>query len=283
MSMIRVSRRRPCPICDRPDWCLVAADGSAAICQRIESDHRVGDAGHLHRLRDDWTPPPRRVVRRSSPRQTIDWAARHERYRRHLTDAGRDHVAQTLGITSTTVDEMAIGWCPSRSVYTWPLCDGHGRIVGIRTRADHGPKRADTGSDGSGLIYGPDLSARYLLVAEGPTDTTALADCGYPSVVGLPSCRSGTRYIIDLIRRLRPSAVVLVPDRDDAGLSGFASVAGSIIDSGAIPLIRIDAVVPPHDAPDARAWAKKNRQDLTKTMAESIARIKQRSNGGTTE
>lgn len=279
--MTRVSRRRPCPICERPDWCLVAADGPAAICQRIESDHRVGDAGWLHRIRDDWTPPPRRVVRRSSPQPTIDWAARHERYRRSLTAGGRDHVACALGIASTTVDRMAIGWCPSRSVYTWPLCDGHGRIVGIRTRASHGAKRADNGSDGSGLIYGPHLSSRYLLIAEGPTDTTALADCGYLSVVGLPSCRSGTCYIIDLIRRLRPAAIVLVPDRDDAGLSGFASVAGSIIDSGAIPLIRIDAVVPPTDATDARAWAKKNRKDLTKTIAESITRITSRSTEAT--
>ena len=26
----RVRRDQPCPICERPDWCLVAADGSAA-------------------------------------------------------------------------------------------------------------------------------------------------------------------------------------------------------------------------------------------------------------
>jgi len=35
-KMIRVSRRQPCPICGKPDWCLMAEDGSAAICARIE-------------------------------------------------------------------------------------------------------------------------------------------------------------------------------------------------------------------------------------------------------
>jgi len=277
---IRVTRQRLCKICDKGDWCTFSADGGVACCMRVESDRRTKNGGWLHRLRDDWTPPPI-ASRPRRPRPSIDWAARHQRYRRHLTDAGRDHIARTLGVSTATIDAMAIGWCPSRSVYTWPMRDGHGRIVGIRTRANSGSKRADTGSDGCGLIYGPDLSAGYLLVAEGPTDTTALADCGYMSVVGLPSCRSGTGYVIDLIRRLRPSAVLMIPDRDDAGLSGFADVAGAIIGSGAIPLIRIDAVVPPADAPDARAWATKNRQDLTKTVAESIASITSRSTEAT--
>src|SRR5947208_2902513 len=58
----RVSRDRPCPVCERPDWCLIAADGSAAICARAESPKRCGEAGWLHQLRDDWRPA-RHVVR----------------------------------------------------------------------------------------------------------------------------------------------------------------------------------------------------------------------------
>ncbi len=27
-----VGRENPCPVCGKPDWCLAAADGSAAIC-----------------------------------------------------------------------------------------------------------------------------------------------------------------------------------------------------------------------------------------------------------
>jgi hypothetical protein len=54
----RVSRRRPCPVCERPDWCLYAGDESApsaVICARVESNKRVGDqgAGWLHVLRND--------------------------------------------------------------------------------------------------------------------------------------------------------------------------------------------------------------------------------------
>jgi len=41
----RVSKRRPCPVCEKPDWCLyVGPDGvpTAAICSRIESPKRAG-------------------------------------------------------------------------------------------------------------------------------------------------------------------------------------------------------------------------------------------------
>jgi len=69
-SWQRVSRRRPCPVCDKPDWCLFAGpddDPVAVICARIESAKRCGDAGCLHVLRDDgpaW-PPWRRTLRRA--------------------------------------------------------------------------------------------------------------------------------------------------------------------------------------------------------------------------
>ena len=54
-KMQRVSRKYPCPVCDKPDWCLVAKDGSAAICARISegSVKQYGDAGWLHFLHED--------------------------------------------------------------------------------------------------------------------------------------------------------------------------------------------------------------------------------------
>ena len=49
-TWVRVSRRNRCPVCDKPDWCLLSQDGKAAICARIESDTKAGEAGWLHRL-----------------------------------------------------------------------------------------------------------------------------------------------------------------------------------------------------------------------------------------
>lgn len=49
---VRVNRRNRCPICDKPDWCLISQDGEAAICARIDSDKPAGNkgAGWLHKL-----------------------------------------------------------------------------------------------------------------------------------------------------------------------------------------------------------------------------------------
>lgn len=68
----RVSRRRPCPVCGKPDWCAYSGPDdspTAAICQRVESPKRAGEAGWLHVLRDDGSPrhPSRRTVRMAEP------------------------------------------------------------------------------------------------------------------------------------------------------------------------------------------------------------------------
>lgn len=49
---IRVTKRYPCPICQKPDWCMVSEDGKSAICARIESEKRAGNkgAGWIHDL-----------------------------------------------------------------------------------------------------------------------------------------------------------------------------------------------------------------------------------------
>jgi hypothetical protein len=36
-KLVRVSRRARCPICGKPDWCSVAADGTIALCMRVAS------------------------------------------------------------------------------------------------------------------------------------------------------------------------------------------------------------------------------------------------------
>ena len=281
MSMIRVSRRRPCPICGRPDWCLVAEDGSAAICQRIESDHRVGDAGHLHRLQNNFHLPPRRYEKpKPRPKRQIDWNAEAKKYQRQLNDAGCQYLANRLGISAATLRVMGVGWCPSRSCWTWPMRNADGRIVGIRTREVSGEKKTDAGSDGSGLFFVREkLSANDLLICEGPTDTAALVDAGFESVVGKPSCTLGDKYVVEIIRRLQPSVVLLIPDADQPGLEGFSNLANEILNTGAMPLERIDAVTPPPNVNDVREWAQKNRNHLAGRIAGKLEQIKQRTGG----
>ncbi|HEY7329310.1 MAG TPA: DUF3854 domain-containing protein [Gemmataceae bacterium] len=54
----RVSRKNPCPICHKPDWCAVSVDGQLVRCQRVEQgaiktgSDKNGEAFYLHRLGD---------------------------------------------------------------------------------------------------------------------------------------------------------------------------------------------------------------------------------------
>ena len=85
---IRVTRQRLCVICGKPDWCMVAADGSAAICQRIESGKRAGQAGWLHRLTEDRPAirlPPKR---RSKPKLQRNWQSLAAKFHAAMTDDG---------------------------------------------------------------------------------------------------------------------------------------------------------------------------------------------------
>ena len=57
---LRVSKRNPCPVCGKHDWCLISQDGKAAICARIESDKPAGNkgAGWIHTLDNSNPLPP---------------------------------------------------------------------------------------------------------------------------------------------------------------------------------------------------------------------------------
>ena len=63
-DFFRVSKRRRCPICGKPDWCMIARDSAddpwGVICARVVSGVTWGEAGDLHVL----TERPRRGRRR---------------------------------------------------------------------------------------------------------------------------------------------------------------------------------------------------------------------------
>jgi hypothetical protein len=59
----RATRANPCPICDKPDWCSISADGTLAACRRVADaawktkTDKAGGTIHFHRL-DSAGPAP---------------------------------------------------------------------------------------------------------------------------------------------------------------------------------------------------------------------------------
>jgi phage/plasmid primase-like uncharacterized protein len=234
---------------------LIARDGTAAICQRIQSDRRVGDAGWLHRLRDDCWSPKRhraRTIRLSTttkPASNISTLAAE--YQAALNPDGVQRLARHLGLTANSLYRLGVGWAPKHRAWAFPMVDAAGNVFGIRLRGQDGSKFAVKG--GREGLFIPDAgrvaSASPLLVAEGPTDTAALLDLGFGNVVGRPSCTGGIKLLVELMGARRPQEVVVVADGDEPGLRGAANLASVLVLHAPVRVIQ-----PPAGVKDVRAW-----------------------------
>lgn len=247
----RVSRARKCPICGRPDWCLLSRDASAAICARIESAKRCGDAGYLHRLRDDGFRPERRRVSLPLPAEPArDFAALADQYRAAVNRDDLRRLASGLGVSAEALRDLGIGW--DGAAWTFPMRDSAGRIVGIRRRFDDGRKLSVRGGREGCFVprsYPASDPAAPVLLPEGPTDTAAALSLGF-AAIGRPACRGGVR----ILARLLPGRhVAVVADADEPGRAGAAELARVL----AICCRSVCIIEPPAGIKDLREWLRR--------------------------
>jgi 5S rRNA maturation endonuclease (ribonuclease M5) len=256
----RVSPKRPCPICQKPDWCLVATDDSAGICARVESPRRCGDAGWLHRFNDDAPRPRWRgvqmvVVSRSGP--PLDLGLLSASFRKALDGDQLQKLARSLGLTVNSLTALGIGWSAHHRAWSFPMTDAAGNVLGIRLRRPNGFKFSVAGGrDGLFLPASPMISNSpmitngRLLVCEGATDTAALLDLGFCGVVGRPNCAGGVRLLVDLVQKWQPKEVVIIADADEPGRRG-ADYLASVLTAYVAALLTIRT---PDGIKDVRAW-----------------------------
>jgi hypothetical protein len=269
----RVSRRRHCPICGRPDWCLYAGpegDPTAAICARAESAKRCGEAGWLHRLRDDpLRRPERRFVRHvplaAGGTMRADLPSLAADYHRAAVPSRLNEFAASLGLSVTSLCRLGVGWSAEHCSWSFPMTDPAGNVLGIRLRKPNGFKFAVAG--GREGLFLPSTAGDVftsIYICEGPTDAAALLDMGFGNVAGRPSCTGGVRLLVELVRRRRPPGAVIVADGDEPGRRGACNLA-SVLTAYA-PAVRV--IAPPEGVKDARAWLRAGggRQDVEQAI-----------------
>jgi hypothetical protein len=105
------------------------------------------------------------------------------------------------------------------------MCDGFGRVVGIRLRNERG-KFAVRGSR-QGIFLASVPAQKTLFVCEGPTDTAAAVELGL-FAVGRPNCCCGGDEIKVFARRHTVSRVVVISDNDKPGLDGARKVGSEL-------------------------------------------------------
>lgn len=272
----RVTTRHPCPICNRPDWCAISADGATAYCMRVPSDHahhaRDGSVGYLHTLdgQEANTPPPPPAAQpeRLKP---ADCMRIMERYRHQTQPADLDRLGTALGVTAASLLRLCAA--NAARAFAFPMFDERRRMIGIRYRAANGRKWAEPGSR-NGLFIPIGLTGRGpLIVPEGPTDTAALLDLG-ADAIGRPSCSAGDLLVAAYAYH---RDLVIMADRDPDKLRPDGSTYNPGAD-GAAKLARICyrkarsvKIIKPHDATDAREWLRQGATPVLLAFAISLA------------
>jgi hypothetical protein len=166
MSANRCRRIPPsehCPVCrHRGGWCLLSPDRTIAICPRVASSHRIGEAGWLHRLDSRPAAIPRPVptpptTAKVQPPADADLDRVYRAILARLSLAGQHcRDLQRRGLTDTDVGRAAYRSLPAacRAPIARQLRDVFGdelllRVPGLVIRdGKHGPYMTIAGMAG---------------------------------------------------------------------------------------------------------------------------------------
>lgn len=251
-TLVRVTRRAPCPICGKPDWCVVARDESKVFCCRTDQ----GSIRYCDKLcawefkiegEKAYTAAIRVLrARATTPEPEIDAARLNAEYQIDIADAQIEALCKSLGIDEVGLGMLGVGYSESHHSYTFPMRNARERVIGIRLRNLEGRKWAVCGSrNGLFMPEGFDpLGDVYI--CEGPTDTAACLGIGLEAI-GRSSCRGEVAEIKSLFTKLKRKAIV-VSDNDGPGEAGAHALADELC---GITDVR---VIYPLNAKDIREW-----------------------------
>ena len=230
MSFKRVTKLNPCPVCKKPDWCRVFADGWVE-CMRVQSAKPAKSGGWLWQCHSPPAASPPLSLRFKSQAATINATKLHRDWLAATTPTQLAEFASALGLSVAALEAANAAWAAPHSAWAFPMCDGHGNVVGIRLRRADGFKYAVRGSR-QGIFLGKAESGKaesgkVLFVCEGPTDTAAAVELGL-FAVGRPNCCCGGADIKIYARRHQCHRVVVVSDNDKPGLDGARKVGAEI-------------------------------------------------------
>lgn len=220
--MIQIHKTKQlCPICHKPDFCLIAEDGKSCICARISegSIRKAGEAGWFFILDESYKPMP---VKKKQ-RVPINWNLLNEFYKKKFN--GKVPFTE---ISQITLKAFNIGL--DGKAYTFPMRNEKREIIGIHKRYADGKKGTEKGSQ-LGLFI-PNtldlLTAGRIYVCEGLSDTAAVYNLGY-KVIGKPSARAGNDLVCKFVKREVIKEVGIIADNDKAGILGAVELSKVLV------------------------------------------------------
>ncbi len=82
-AYLRVSRREPCPVCGKHDWCRIFEDGGVE-CMRVESSVACASGGWMHWTNDDWRDKIAHFPKKHTVTETVGDALLNQVYTKIL-------------------------------------------------------------------------------------------------------------------------------------------------------------------------------------------------------
>lgn len=261
----RVSRSLRCPICSHlhreQSWCLVDTVRGLAICPRVESKRKIGEAGFLHRT--DGADPTAVPAWQVSPRNRApaeDLGHLQQRYRSSLTVHLIQELADRWGTSMHSIDRMGCGW--DGSAWTFPMLD-EGKIIGYRRRSPDGSKTCRKGSRLGLMMPTARRAVGSLFVVEGESDLAAALDLRIDAIA-----RPGCRVCEGMVKQLgKGRDVVIIADKDEPGMEGARALKKIVLPNARSAVI----VQPPGVHKDLREWVRAGgNRDALRFIVESI-------------
>src|SRR3990167_11308280 len=125
MKWIRVTRKEPCPICKKPDWCCIGTQ--FVNCMRVESTKVCANGGWLHDL--DVPSKPISVQPSSPAVPKINATQIMREWREQTRDSWINKLAGLLGVSALALDALGAALAPPHRAWAWPMRNGHGEPV----------------------------------------------------------------------------------------------------------------------------------------------------------
>ena len=267
----KVSRQNPCPICSHlhtnQSWCLIDSNAKLAICPRVESPQKIGEAGYLHSFSSKPLPAPYGKNFQVEPKKpNPEMSELQLKFRSKITPAKLEEIAKKWGVSIATIDKMSCGW--DGSAWTFPMRSADGKIIGYRRRLPCGKKLCVLGSS-LGIIV-PAIAQKNLqdtlYITEGESDLSAAIELNMNAIArpGCQSCETIIKYFA------RGKNIVIIADNDTVGIEGAKKLQASLMRNTKSCII----ITPPPTHKDLRSWATNEKATVQNIIRFKVSQLR---------
>jgi hypothetical protein len=224
--------------------------------------------GYLHRIESAESlpnismtvPKPKTAKPKMTPEEL---ASRQIGFLNSITDIDYQVLAKAQGVSVGTLRYFGVGchfsFDHASECYTIPQRSLDGELCGFRTmsKTPERDKRSIFGSRTGAFFSREHISresiklSNYILIGEGFSDAMIAFDLGFTSVIGRSNCVGELNEIADLVEKIQPRHILIVPDADAPGRDGAAELVLEIEDRNTSTKIHNIALPEEHDI---RSW-----------------------------